>query len=126
MTTRKSPAKLCIKRAYSPAAPTDGYRILVDRLWPRGLSKEKAALDDWMKEVTPSTALRTWFGHDPGKWKEFSEKYKAELDEHKDAVDKLLKVIHQQEKVTLVYAAADEQHTHALVLQQYIQKHLRS
>lgn len=118
--------KLSIKRIYLPAAPADGYRILIDRLWPRGISKEKAALDDWMKEVAPSTELRTWFGHDPLKWKEFSRKYRAELKEHKEAVDKLLKVIHQQEKVTLLYAAADEQHTHALVLQQYILTHLRS
>jgi len=111
--------KLSIKRIYLPVAPADGHRILIDRLWPRGISKEKAALDDWMKELAPTTELRTWFGHDPAKWKEFSRKYKAELDEHKEAVDKLLKVIRKQEKVTLLYAAADEQYTHALVLQHY-------
>ncbi len=114
-----------MKRVYEAASPADGYRALVDRLWPRGLSKEKAALDDWLKDIAPSTELRSWFGHQPEKWTEFSRKYKAELKQNRVAVDHLLDIIRKQERVTLLYAAADEQHTHALVLQAYLLAQLK-
>jgi uncharacterized protein YeaO (DUF488 family) len=107
---------LTLKRAYEPAAPEDGYRILIDRLWPRGVSKDKAALDEWMKEIAPSTELRKWFGHDPRRWREFQRRYRAELrarTEELDHIRHLAKAGH----VTLVYSAHDEQHNDAVVLQ---------
>lgn len=109
-----------IKRIYEPLADDDGYRILVDRLWPRGVKKETADIDLWMKEVTPSTELRTWFGHDPQKWAEFSRKYRTELKEEKASVEKLVALAKKYKTVSLLYAAKDQQHTHALVLQRFI------
>ena len=107
---------LSLKRAYEPAAPEDGYRILIDRLWPRGVSKEKAALDDWIKEIAPSTHLRKWFGHDPGRWCEFQRRYRAELREHTEQLDRI-RDLAKARHVTLVYSAHDEQHNDAVVLQ---------
>jgi len=107
---------LALKRAYEPAAPEDGYRILVDRLWPRGVSKDKAALDDWMKEIAPSAELRKWFGHDPGRWREFQRRYRAELRGHKEELDRIRQLA-KARHVTLVYSAHDEQHNDAVVLQ---------
>jgi uncharacterized protein YeaO (DUF488 family) len=110
-----------IKRIYDEAAPDDGVRLLVDRLWPRGLSKEKAAVDHWLKEIAPSDELRRWFGHDPEKWQEFRERYRRELE----AQAPLLKEISQQarkETVTLVYAAHDEEHNNAVVLKELLAK----
>lgn len=105
-----------IKRAYEPAEAEDGFRILVDRLWPRGISKEKAKLDLWLKDVAPSNELRKWFAHDPKRWKGFQTKYKEELKDKKD----LLKEIRDKEKeestITLVYGAKDEKHNNAVVL----------
>lgn len=106
---------LRLKRAYEPAAPADGVRILVDRLWPRGLSKEKAALDDWMKTLAPSTELRKWFGHDPKRWVEFQRRYKAELQEHAEEL-RYIRSIAKTKTVTLVYSAHDEEHNDAVVL----------
>ena len=99
--------------------PTDGYRILVDRLWPRGISKETAQIDEWNKEVAPSTELRKWFNHDPEKWKEFSGKYLAELKAN-NIVDFFWRTYGKQEKTSLVYAAKDEKHCHPLVLLKYL------
>ena len=107
-----------LKRVYESPAPTDGQRILVDRIWPRGISKEQAKLNLWLKEVAPSTALRKWFGHDPEKWEEFRAKYRAELESN-PAVETLKELIRQSE-VTLVYAAKDDKHNHAIVLREYI------
>lgn len=112
-----------IKRVYEPASPSDGYRVLVDRIWPRGESKEKAALDEWLKDVAPSTELRKWFGHDPAKMKEFTARYEAELDANQDAVQKLRELVASHDVVTLVYSARDEKDNQAVVLQEYLQHH---
>jgi uncharacterized protein YeaO (DUF488 family) len=107
--------RVAIKRVYEPAADDDGRRILVDRLWPRGLSKEKAAVDLWLKEVAPSSDLRKWFGHDPEKWSEFQRRYRAELDSNDEAVQALKQAIGKG-KATLLYGAHDERHNQAVVL----------
>jgi len=104
-----------LKRVYEKSSKKDGWRVLVDRLWPRGLTKERAAVDLWLKDVAPSTELRQWFGHDPAKWKEFQTRYRKELKGKKDAL-KLLKEKCQKHTVTLVYGARDEEHNEALVL----------
>lgn len=110
-----------LKRIYEPAAPGDGVRILVDRLWPRGISKEKASLDLWLKDIAPSTALRQWFGHDPAKWQEFRKRYNKELTEHPEAVATLKEKM-RQGKVTLLYGARDTEHNEAVVLKDYLEK----
>lgn len=106
---------LRMKRAYEPAGRLDGYRILVDRLWPRGLSKEKAAIDEWMKEIAPSAELRRWFGHDPKKWREFRRRYERELRAHEDRV-RAIAAMASRRRVTLVYSARDQAHNDAVVL----------
>lgn len=106
-----------IKRVYEKADKKDGIRILVDRLWPRGLTKEKASVDLWLKDIAPSTELRKWFDHDPGKWSEFRKRYHAELKKNKEQVS-LLKEQMRKGKVTLVYAAKDEEHNEALILKE--------
>jgi uncharacterized protein YeaO (DUF488 family) len=109
-----------LKRAYEKPSPRDGFRVLVERLWPRGVSKGEAHLDLWLKEVAPSTELRQWFGHDPKKWAEFRKRYRAELKEHRDAL-KLLRSKAREGTVTLVYAARDEEHNGALVLKKVLE-----
>jgi uncharacterized protein YeaO (DUF488 family) len=111
-----------VKRAYEPPAPGDGYRVLVDRLWPRGVSKEKLALDEWRKEIAPSDALRKWFGHDPEKWAEFRKRYFAELDGQRDRVLELLQHA-DPGPLTLVYGAKDEEHNNAVALDEYLESH---
>jgi uncharacterized protein YeaO (DUF488 family) len=106
---------LQLKRVYEPAARTDGHRILVDRLWPRGLTKEKAAVDEWMKEIAPSTELRRWFAHDPDKWPEFQKRYRLELRGHADLIREIARQA-SRGRVTLVYGARDEAHNEAVVL----------
>lgn len=113
---------LAIKRVYEPVAPKDGYRILVDRLWPRGLSKERAEVDLWLKEIAPSTELRQWFGHDPGKWNEFRRKYFAELATHTDELGQI-RALAKRRRVTLVYGARDTEHNDAVVLLDYLESH---
>ena len=108
-----------IKRVYKPPSKDDGTRILVDRLWPRGVSKEKAKIDLWLKEIAPTTELRKWFGHDPEKWQRFRGRYNTEL-RHNDEAVKALKAIAQQGPITLVYAARDERHNEAVVLRQFL------
>lgn len=108
-----------IKRIYEPASKTDGYRILVDRLWPRGIKKETAPFDKWLKEIAPSTNLRKWFNHEPEKWTSFCEKYYAELN-GSAALGELLFYIREHKNVTLLFSSRDEQHNHALALQQFI------
>lgn len=112
---------IAIKRVYEKAEKADGFRVLVDRLWPRGLSKEKANVDLWLKEISPSTALRKWFNHDPEKWKEFQKKYNAELKDHKEELQ-ILKQKIAEGKVTLVYGAKDEIHNDAVVLRDLLLK----
>lgn len=112
---------IAIKRVYEKAEKADGFRVLVDRLWPRGLSKEKANVDLWLKEISPSMALRKWFNHDPEKWKEFQKKYNAELKDHKEELQ-ILKQKIAEGKVTLVYGAKDEIHNDAVVLRDLLLK----
>ena len=108
-----------LKRVYESPSPEDGLRILVDRLWPRGLTKERAAVDLWMKDVAPSTELRKWFGHDPAKWKEFQVRYRKELREKKEFLQEL-KRKSKGHTVTLVYGARDEEHNEALILREIL------
>ncbi len=104
-----------LKRVYEKPAREDGLRVLVDRLWPRGLTKERAAVDLWLKEVAPSAELRRWFGHDPAKWPEFKRRYRTELRGQELALD-LLKRKSSRRTVTLLYGARDEEHNEAVVL----------
>ncbi len=111
-----------LKRAYEKPAPDDGLRILVERLWPRGLSKDRAAVDIWMKDVAPSLELRRWFNHDPARWNEFQTRYRAELRQKNDEVEELRRKC-RDGTVTFVYAARDEEHNGALVLKDYLENH---
>jgi uncharacterized protein YeaO (DUF488 family) len=111
-----------LKRAYEEPSRSDGLRILVERLWPRGLSKERAAVDVWLKDIAPSPGLRRWFGHDPAKWEEFQKRYWTELEANPDAVTDLRRRI-REGPVTFVYAARDEQHNGALALKEYLRRH---
>ncbi|HEY4200942.1 MAG TPA: DUF488 domain-containing protein [Devosiaceae bacterium] len=108
-----------LKRAYEPATPEDGSRILVERLWPRGVTKTQAGLDMWLKDIAPSTELRKWFDHDPAKWAAFQERYTAELRTHPDLVEQLLQKA-REGTVTLVYGARDEEHNAAIVLRAFL------
>lgn len=108
-----------IKRVYHPRKRSDGFRVLVDRLWPRGLKKEIANVDVWMKEIAPSANLRKWFNHKPEKWIEFSNKYKDELKKA-SAVQELIQYCKKHKTITLLYGAKDEEHNQALVLQQFV------
>lgn len=112
--------ELILKRIYDPPAPDDGYRILVDRLWPRGISKEKAALDEWDKELAPSAELRKWFGHKEELFEEFASRYREELSQRKEEL-KRLKSIAEQKKVCLLYGAKDEKHNQAVVLKSVLE-----
>jgi uncharacterized protein YeaO (DUF488 family) len=114
---------LRLKRAYEPKASSDGQRILVDRLWPRGLSKKRVAIDAWMKELAPSAALRRWFAHDPKKWVEFQNRYKLELRSQSEPLDKIAKRA-LRGRVTLVYGARDEAHNDAVVLSAVIRRRM--
>ncbi|RVD31823.1 DUF488 domain-containing protein [Mesorhizobium sp. M4B.F.Ca.ET.017.02.2.1] len=111
-----------LKRAYESPAADDGTRVLIDRLWPRGVRKADAALDYWMKELAPSTELRKWFGHDPARWEEFRRRYAAEILKHRDELDRLRDQI-RAGPVTLVYSAHDEAHNDAVVLREILLKH---
>ena len=115
MSTKVQAARVKLKRAYEPAVADDGTRILVDRLWPRGVSKEHAALDQWMKDIAPSTELRKWFGHDPARWEEFGRRYTEELHGNVELLNQL-RSLARQGPVTLVYSAHDEVHNDAIVL----------
>ena len=106
-----------IKRIYDPLGDNDGYRILVDRIWPRGVSKENAYVDLWMKEISPSPDLRKWFCHDPNKWDYFYALYLKELNEKPEVLQKVLQLEKKYGNITLLYAAKDTQHTHALVIE---------
>src|SRR4051812_20335817 len=109
-----------LKRVYEKPSRKDGLRILVDRLWPRGLSKEHAAVNLWLKDVAPSTELRKWFGHDPARWRQFQSRYRKELRQRKDAIE-LIKQKSKKHAVTLVYGARDEKHNEALVLKKILE-----
>ncbi len=111
--------KLKIKRVYVPPEGDDGARILVDRLWPRGLSKNAARIDRWVKDVAPSNSLRNWFGHDPAKWEEFRRRYIQELRNNRGSVTSIQELL-RGEAVTLLYGARDEKHNNAVVLKEYL------
>ncbi len=108
------------RRIYEEPGGTDSCRILVDRIWPRGISKEKAAIDEWMKDVAPSGELRKWFGHDPAKWGSFQKKYFAELREKTDLIIKIKELEKERGSVTLLYAARDEEHNNARALLEFL------
>ena len=108
-----------LRRAYDPPRRGDGHRVLVDRVWPRGVSKEELALDEWRKELAPSTRLRKWFGHDPKRWKEFRARYFAELEGQADSVREVAERA-RRGRVTLVYAARDQVHNNAVALSAYL------
>ena len=112
-----------IKRANEPAGKDDGARILIDRLWPRGQSKEKLHLTAWLRDIAPSTELRKWFGHDPVKWDEFRKRYRAELDANPEAVTELQALLKEHPKATLLFMAHDEEHANAVVLSEYLRGH---
>jgi uncharacterized protein YeaO (DUF488 family) len=124
MKERIAAAGIRLKRAYQPPARGDGTRILVDRLWPRGIRKADAAIDHWARTVAPSTALRTWFGHDPGRWHEFRRRYAAELHGHPGELAEL-RALARQGPITLVFAAHDEAHNDAVVLRDVLLGRLR-
>jgi uncharacterized protein YeaO (DUF488 family) len=112
-------ATIKIKRAYEPKSTADGFRILVDRLWPRGVTKEDAHVDKWMKEIAPSSQLRKWFDHDIKKWVAFTTKYTAELKKS-TALDELLALMKAHKTITLVYGAKDEAHNQAVILKAFL------
>ncbi len=111
---------VCIKRIYDETSDDDGIRLLVDRLWPRGISKERARLDHWWKEVAPTTELRKWFNHEEAKWPEFRKRYLAELEGKSDEVVSFLESLDLTKKLVLLYGAKDENHNQAVVLKEFI------
>ena len=117
--TRIAAGNVKMKRAYEAATAADGRRILIDRLWPRGVKKVDAAIDLWLKDLSPSTDLRKWFGHEPARWEEFSRRYRAEIDSHPDQLAELRKLA-QSHPITLVYSAHDELHNNAVALRDII------
>lgn len=119
MTTRIAAGRIKLKRAYEPPTPDDGTRILVDRLWPRGVTKVDAAIDRWSKELAPSTPLRQWFGHDPARWQEFRRRYAEELHQHPQQLGEL-RALARKGSITLVYGARDEAHNDAVVLREVL------
>ncbi|CAM1651612.1 Protein of unknown function DUF488 [Bartonella apihabitans] len=116
--------KIAIKRVYEPYSGDDGWRVLSDRLWPRGLSKEKAHIDNWQKGLAPSNDLRHWFNHDVSKWEEFKSRYIAELNTQSDAIELFLSSLKKHAHVTLLYAAHDEEHNNAVVLLNYLENRI--
>lgn len=114
---------ILLKRAYDPADPGDGFRILVDRLWPRGLSRESAKIDLWLKSIAPSNELRKWYQHDPEKWPEFRKRYFAELDANRAAVTELINHLKRQ-NVTFLFGTKDLQYNNAAALKTYVESKL--
>lgn len=119
MSKRITAGNVKLKRAYDHPAEGDGTRVLVDRLWPRGVKKADAAIDEWIKDIAPSTTLRKWFGHDPARWQEFCSRYAAEVRQHPEQLDRL-KVLARQGLVTLVFSAHDEVHNDAVALREFL------
>jgi uncharacterized protein YeaO (DUF488 family) len=109
-----------LKRVYEKAARADGRRLLVDRVWPRSLTKQEAQIDDWLKEIAPSTKLRKWFGHNPARWKEFKKRYAAELDDQRKEVEQLARAA-KKRTVTLLFGAKHTAHNNAVALKEYIE-----
>lgn len=114
--------RITVKRIYAAPAATDGCRVLVDRLWPRGLSKDKAKIDHWLKDLAPSNDLRRWYGHDPAKWDEFRRRYRAELDADPSALEPLLHLMETEKTVTLLFSSREEKLNNAVALAEILQK----
>src|SRR5579885_2262818 len=119
MARKIKPANVKLKRAYDAPKAADGKRVLVDRLWPRGVKKVDAAIDEWIKDIAPSTALRKWFGHDPTRWEEFRGRYGIEIQKHPEQLDRL-RALARRGLITLVYSARDELHNDAVVLREFV------
>ena len=119
MSRSKAASEVTIKRVYEPPSPNDGTRILVDRLWPRGVKKAGAGISQWMKEIAPSTELRQWFGHDPARWEAFRRRYKVELTGKRELLGRLRELA-REGPLTLVYSAHDEAHNQAVVLREVL------
>lgn len=111
-----------IKRVYEELGDDDGHRILIDRLWPRGISKENAHIDLWLKEIAPSTELRKWFNHDPEKWEEFKKLYRDELSEKREMMNQIKELEQKHETVTLLYSAKDTEHANVKVLLEVLEE----
>lgn len=112
------------KRVYDPAGNKDGTRLLVERLWPRGVKKTSLEIKDWLKDVAPSTELRTWFSHDPAKWKEFRRRYFAELEANPDAWKPIVEAA-RRGMVTLIYSSHDTEHNNAVALEEFLKRHMK-
>jgi len=119
------PAVIRAKRVYEPYSPDDGTRVLVERLWPRGFTRERLHADTWLRDIAPTAALRTWYAHDLAKWSEFVTRYTAQLDTQPDVAESLLQIA-RHGPLTLLYAAKDTEHNSALVLLDYLKKHLKA
>lgn len=119
--TAGSAKRVTLKRVYDPPAKTDGYRVLVDRLWPRGLTKDAAAVDLWLRDIAPSTELRKWFHHEEGKWTEFRERYERELRANPEPLAQLRELV-REHHVTLVYGARDQEHNQAVVIRELLDR----
>lgn len=115
--------RIWIRRAYDAPTDDDGHRVLVDRVWPRGVARDQARIDEWLREVAPSTGLRRWFGHDPDRWEEFRSRYRQELADSAEQIDRLLGRA-RRGRVTLVYGARDEKRNNAVVLREYLEERL--
>jgi uncharacterized protein YeaO (DUF488 family) len=115
---------IALKRAYDPVSSTDGVRFLVERLWPRGVSKARLRVDEWLKDIAPSTSLRRWFSHDPAKWAEFRRRYFRELDSRPEAWRPVVSAV-RRGRVTLVYSSHDTEHNNAVALQEYVKRKAR-
>lgn len=113
---------ILIKRIYEPSGSTDGYRILIDRVWPRGISKEQADIGLWAKDIAPSVSLRKWFNHEPEKFQAFKKAYLKEIEQN-EAFPAFLEQIKAHKTITLLYGAKDEKHNHAIVLEEYLKSH---
>jgi uncharacterized protein YeaO (DUF488 family) len=114
--------RIRLKRAYDPSSPDDGVRVLVDRLWPRGLKRDTAHIDLWLKEIAPSAELRRWFGHDPDRWAEFQERYRAELEQNRENLATLEALRESRKPVTLLFAAKDVERNNAVVLKEFLEE----
>ncbi len=117
------PAAIRAKRVYEPYSPDDGTRVLVERLWPRGFTRERLHADTWLRDIAPTAALRTWYAHDPAKWPEFVTRYTTQLDSQPDLIESLLEIA-RRGPLTLLYAARDTEHNSALVLLDYLKSRL--
>ena len=116
--------RIFVKRAYDELSDNDGWLVLVDRIWPRGVSKKDLQIDDWIKDIAPSSELRKWFSHDPEKWDKFKSRYFAELDDKREITEKLKSKLKEKGKLTLVYSAKDTEHNNAKALKEYLQSKL--